>query len=66
MDHSSCSTLDAMPNYEAMCKDLEKKNCQLQAEKDKLHHACDCLERENEKLRAQMEIVYLIFGGTNR
>jgi len=67
MDPNAISSeMTARPDYEAMYKASEERIHRLQVEKEKLHHACDCFERENEKLRAQLEIVHLIFGGFNR
>ena len=66
MEYSRSDALAARPDYESMHIELEKMYCELQDEKEKLYHTCGCLERENEKLRAQLEIVHLIFGGNNR
>ena len=54
------------PDYEAEYHRMIEMNTRLHEEKEKLMVKIDHLEAELIRLRAQVDIVYLIFGGGNR
>ena len=51
-------------NYEAEYEKMRALNNQLAEENTVLRGDLDTLETEIYKLRAQMDVVYLIFGGS--
>ena len=55
-----------MPDYEAEYNRMLEMNARLHDEKEQLMMKFECVEAELIRLRAQMDIVYLIFGGGNR
>lgn len=50
------------PNYEAMYNRLNEEHKRLCAEHEELRKDRDALETEFIRMRAQLDIVYLIFG----
>ena len=52
-------------NYEAECDRLLRERDKLMAENDYLRTEMKLAENECARLRAQMDIVYLIFRGRN-
>ena len=55
----------ASPNYEAECDRLLRERDKLMAENDHLRTELKCMESECFRMRAQLDIVYLIFGKRN-
>ena len=53
-------------NYEAEYNRMLEMNTRLHDENEQLRMQFECLEAELIRLRAQMDIVYLIFRGGNR
>ena len=54
--------LTARPDYEAMYNNLCNEHKKLCAEHAELKRDCEALESEFARIRAQLDIVYLIFG----
>lgn len=52
-------------NYEAECDRLLRERDKLMAENDYLRTELKSMESEFSRIRAQLDIVYLIFGGRN-
>ena len=52
----------ASPNYEAMYEKLQEEHKKLCAEYAAVKAECKSLESEFARMRAQLDIVYLIFG----
>ena len=52
-------------NYEAECDRLLKERDKMMAENDYLRTELKCMESECFRMRAQLDIVYLIFGKRN-
>ena len=52
-------------NYEAECDRLLREREKLMAENDYLRTELKCAESECFRMRAQLDIVYLIFGKMN-
>ena len=55
----------ASPNYEAECDRLLREREKLMAENDYLRTELKSMESECYRMRAQLDIVYLIFGKRN-
>lgn len=55
----------SMPNYEVMCNEVEERYAQYEAEIQMLKETAGNEERENDKLKAQMEVANLIFSKIN-
>ena len=52
-------------NYEAECDRLLREREKLMAENDYLRTELKTMESECYRMRAQLDMVYLIFGGRN-
>ena len=52
-------------DYEAECDRLLRQQEKLMAEIDHLRTELKCIESECFRMRAQLDIVHLIFGGRN-
>ena len=52
-------------NYEAECDRLLRERDKIMAENDYLRTELKNMESECFRMRAQLDIVYLIFGGRN-
>ena len=52
-------------NYEAECDRLLRERDKMMAENDYLRTELKSMESECYRMRAQLDIVYLIFGGRN-
>ena len=53
----------SQPDYEAECRELQKEVSCLKRELEKAKFDVGITERDREILKAQMEVVRLIFGG---
>ena len=52
-------------NYEAECDRLLRERDKMMAENDYLRTELKSMESECHRMRAQLDMVYLIFGGRN-
>lgn len=58
-----CCERCAAPDWEAECKRMREVCAKLERENEMLRKDYEFMETEFVRMRAQLDIVYLIFGG---